>query len=200
MDAATRQHIFEPFFTTKEGGGGTGLGLATVHGIVRQSGGTIFAYSEPAEGSTFKIYLPASSEAAAQIETDRPEATNLTGHETILLVEDEDAVRQLVCTTLEELGYSVLTAQDGFTALALVDKLTYPVDILLTDVVMPQMSGRELAEKLSQKIPQLKVLFMSGYMDDAVVRHGILTAQVDFLPKPFSKFALAEKVRSVLNK
>ncbi len=200
MDAAIRQQIFEPFFTTKKVGSGTGLGLAMVHGIVRQSGGTIFVYSKPGQGTTFRIYLPASPEYAEPMKISSSEATYDAAEETILLVEDEDALRQLVCTTLEELGYSVLDAKDGFAALTLTEQLPYSIDMLLTDVVMPQMSGRELAEQLTQKAPQLKVLFMSGHTDDAVLRHGILTAQVDFLPKPFSKTTLAEKVRSVLNK
>ena len=199
MDEATRQRVFEPFFTTKEPGGGTGLGLATVHGIVRQSGGSIFVYSEPNHGSTFKIYLPASRDVAAELVTRPAEVSAATGTETILVVEDEAAVRDLVCRTLAERGYTLLTATDGSDAIRLMANQPQPVDLLLTDVVMPKMSGRELAEKLQANWPDLKVLFTSGYMDDAVVRHGILTAQVAFLPKPFSSKMLANKVREVLD-
>ncbi len=200
MDAATRQQIFEPFFTTKEAGSGTGLGLAMVHGIIRQSGGNIYVYSEPGQGTAFKIYLPASNKTEEYSTIKQPEEMSHVGQETILVVEDEEAVRELVCATLEKLGYSVLAAQDGFTALALVEQQTGSIDLLLTDVIMPHMSGRELAEQLTHTNSKLKVLYMSGYTDDAVVRHGILTAQVDFLPKPFSHTTLAKKVRSVLQK
>ena len=199
MDEATKQRIFEPFFTTKEAGTGTGLGLATVHGVVQQSGGSIFVYSEPNNGSTFKVYLPASEDTMPEVSPEPAEAKDHFGTETILVVEDETAVRDLVCTTLEERGYTILTATDGLDALRLVATRQQPVDLLLTDVVMPKMSGRELAEKLEEQWPGLKVLFMSGYMDDAVVRHGILTAQVAFLPKPFSSTLLANKVREALD-
>ena len=199
MDEATRQRIFEPFFTTKEPGNGTGLGLATVHGIVRQSGGSIFVYSEINQGTTFKIYLPASEEAVATIQKPRFELVSQVGTETILVVEDEDSVRTPVCATLEATGYTILAAPDGPTAVSLLAAHNEPIDLLLTDVVMPHMSGRELAEKLQQTWPELKVLFMSGYMDDAVVRHGILTAQVAFLPKPFSSNTLIQKVREILD-
>ncbi|MEZ4592087.1 MAG: PAS domain S-box protein [Chloroflexota bacterium] len=199
MDEATKQRIFEPFFTTKEPGNGTGLGLATVHGIVRQSGGSIFVYSELDQGSTFKIYLPASDKRASEATPAPPKLLERSGTETILVVEDEAAVRSLVCATLEEFGYTVLEAKDGYEALALMRQRTEAVDLLLTDVVMPNMSGRELAEHLVGQFHNLKVLFMSGYMDDAVVRHGILTAQVAFLPKPFSSNMLANKVREVLD-
>ncbi|MBK7894817.1 MAG: PAS domain S-box protein [Anaerolineaceae bacterium] len=199
MDEATRQRIFEPFFTTKEAGNGTGLGLATVHGIVRQSGGSIFVYSEPNQGTTFKIYLPASNKEAPQTAQHLSTTFDNSGTETILVVEDEEAVRNLVCSTLEGLGYAVMAAKDGYAALSLMRQRNEAVDLLLTDVVMPKMSGRELAEQLVEQYSNLKVLFMSGYMDDAVVRHGILTAQVAFLPKPFSGNLLANKVREVLD-
>ena len=200
MDEATKQRVFEPFFTTKDSGKGTGLGLATVHGIIRQSEGTIFVYSEPGQGTTFKIYLPASKEGfEPKIAQPAPSTVDHSGSEIVLVVEDEEAVRSLVKMTLQELGYRVLEAEDGAAALALAARQE-KIDLLLTDVVMPRMSGRELAEQLSEQSPALKVLFMSGYMDDAVVRHGILTAQVEFLPKPFSAVTLAAKVRTILNK
>lgn len=199
MDETTRQRIFEPFFTTKGPGSGTGLGLATVHGIVQQSGGSIFVYSKPSQGSTFKIYLPASTTTPATTARLSSEISDTSGSETILVVEDETAVRDLVRTTLIEQGYTIMTAQDGEEALNFMAQQSQPVDLLLTDVVMPKMSGRELAEQLQEKWPTLKVLFMSGYMDDAVVRHGILTAQVAFLTKPFSRTMLVNKVRETLD-
>ncbi len=199
MDRVTRKQIFEPFFTTKQPGKGTGLGLATVHGIVKQSGGTIYVYSEPDRGTTFKIYLPASKSAVDLQAAAAPEAAQ-RGYETILLVEDEEALRQLVCMTLQEIGYTVLEAYDGSQALVLAEQYPSPIALLLTDVVLPHKSGRELAEQLVARRPETKVLFMSGYMDDAVMRHGVLAADVNFLSKPFSRSALASKVREVLDK
>jgi len=200
MDEATKKQIFEPFFTTKPAGHGTGLGLATVYGIVKQSGGAIFVYSEPGQGTTFKIYLPANT---SLIPESRPQPSGVSsgvGSETILLVEDEDALRELVRMTLQEMGYKVIEAGNGRQALSLVEQYTEPIDLLLTDVVMPQMGGRQLAETLTSQRPQLKVLFTSGYMDDAVVRHGLLTAEVEFLAKPFTHGDLAAKVREVLDR
>jgi PAS domain S-box-containing protein len=200
MDAATQKQIFEPFFTTKAQGKGTGLGLATVHGIVNQSGGTIYVYSEPGQGATFKIYLPARGDVVASLTDSIAVKMAPQGHETILLVEDEAALRDLVRETLQEMGYSVLEAGDGRTALELVEQQTTPIDLLLTDVVMPQMSGRELAQVLTARWPAMKVLFMSGYMDDKAMRQELLTAQVNFLAKPFTRSTLASKVRDVLDK
>lgn len=200
MDEATRLQIFEPFFTTKEPGQGTGLGLATVHGIVKQSGGTIYVYSEPEQGTTFKIYLPASEGMAAELKDTAAVSALQSGYETILLVEDEQALRELVRLTLEEIGYTVLEAQDGRTALTLAAEYPETINLLLTDVVLPKKSGREVAEELQRQRPGLKVLFMSGYMDDAVMRHGVLMAEMDFLSKPFSRSTLASKVREVLEK
>ena len=200
MDTATQKQIFEPFFTTKRPGEGTGLGLATVHGIIKQSGGAIHVYSEPGRGSTFKLYLPASITGRVE-ESARPAINSLElGHETILLVEDEQTLSDLVRMTLEEAGYTVLAAHDGNQALVLAQEFPSRIDLLLTDVVMPQMSGREVVQRISQQRPEVKVLFMSGYMDDAVVRHGLLTAEVDFLPKPFTRHVLTAKVREVLDK
>lgn len=200
MDEEIRRQIFEPFFTTKVSGKGTGLGLATVHGIVKQSGGTIYVYSEPGQGTTFKIYLPASEGVVTNLEDAAQTAVLQSGHETILLVEDEEALRDLVRLTLEEIGYTLLQAENGVAALALATDYPGVIDLLLTDVVLPQKSGRELAEALAEQRPQTRVLFMSGYMDDAVMRHGVLAAEMNFLSKPFSRSALASKVREVLDK
>ncbi|MCB8947340.1 MAG: PAS domain S-box protein [Ardenticatenaceae bacterium] len=201
MDEETQAHIFEPFFTTKEVGEGTGLGLAMVHGIIQQSEGSIFVYSEPGRGTTFKIYLPANSEDLPSIEPVIIAQEDLQyGNETILLVEDAKAVRDLVKLTLQDLGYHVLTGENGADALEIAQSYKDHIDLLLTDVVMPQMSGRELTEALQQLRPDIKVLFMSGYMDDAIVRHGILTAEVAFLPKPFSRHELSLKIHEVLNR
>jgi two-component system cell cycle sensor histidine kinase/response regulator CckA len=199
MDGQTKARIFEPFFTTKEIGQGTGLGLATVYGIVKQSGGDILVYSEPGQGTTFKLYLPANKTAQDLVVPETP-PVHRGGSEIVLLVEDEEVVRSLVERVLKEEGYAVLQASDGNEALSLAGQYQGPIDLLLTDVVMPQMSGRELAEQIRTEHPGLKVLFMSGYTDDTVVRHGLLTAQVEFLSKPFSPSRLASKVREILDK
>jgi len=198
MDEPTRARIFEPFFTTKEPGKGTGLGLATVYGIIKQSGGDILVYSEPGQGTTFKIYLPANETASDDLAAPQTEPASRGGSETILLVEDEEMVRNLVQAALQDQGYTILEARHGSEALSLFEQHQGPIDLLVTDVVMPHMSGRELAEQLKNLHPEMKVLFISGYTDDAVVRHGLLTAEVEFLPKPFSPGQLAAKVREVL--
>jgi CheY-like chemotaxis protein len=200
MDKETLAHVFEPFFTTKGPGKGTGLGLATVYGIVKQSGGDIHVYSEPGQGATFKIYLPAAKTTPHLSFPQQTVPEVPGGSETILLVEDEEIVRRLVITVLEEKGYSLLEAERGDEALALVQAHPGQIDLLITDVVMPGMSGRVLAEQLAALRPGQKVLYTSGYTDDAVVRHGLLTAEVEFLSKPFSPTALAAKVRQVLDK
>jgi PAS domain S-box-containing protein len=198
MDEATRARIFEPFFTTKVPGQGTGLGLSTVYGIVKQSGGHVEVYSEPGHGSTFKVYLPRLAETPpAAVRVPVP-AQAPRGSETVLLTEDEDGVRTFVGLALEAQGYTVLEARDGEGALALCRGHPGPIHLLITDVVMPRMSGRELADRAAALRPGLKVLFVSGYTDDAVVRHGLLTEGVAFLQKPFTPAVLARKVRQVL--
>lgn len=202
MDAATQVRIFEPFFTTKGAGKGTGLGLATVYGIVKQSGGSIYVYSEAGRGTSFKIYLPRVEEAVAA--PVRPAAaptpqTRAGGQETLLVVEDDDAVRALTRTVLRGKSYNVIEAIDADEALRWVEEHSEPIHLLVTDVVMPGMSGRALAERLTELRPELKVLYVSGYTDDAVVRHGLLEAEIAFLQKPFTPDALARKVRELLD-
>src|SRR6058998_2682902 len=198
MDASVRAHLFEPFFTTKEVGKGTGLGLATVYGIVKQSDGYISVYSEPGHGSSFKIYLPriaTPARAAAGPQKGRP----ARGNETVLVVEDEPAVLTLSRRALEAQGYVVLAASDATAALRVVERHGGTIHILVTDVVMPGLSGRALADKLAAQRPGIRVLYMSGYPGDAVVQHGSLPAGSAFLQKPFSPDSLARKVRDVLD-
>lgn len=198
IDRTTQAHIFEPFFTTKEQGKGTGLGLATVYGIVKQSGGHVTVHSEPGQGATFKIYLPASDRAVTTLPPPPAQTANSPSTETILLVEDDELVCNLAQRALQGKGYTVLEAGSGEAALTLVEQHQGEIDLLLTDVVMPQMSGRELAERLKALYPHMKVLFISGYTTDTVLRHGLLAAEIEFLPKPFSLGKLALKVREVL--
>jgi PAS domain S-box-containing protein len=199
MDEEVRRHIFEPFFTTKEKGKGTGLGLSTVYGIVKQSGGNISAYSEPNRGTTFKVYLPALDPVAKSSGTKTAEIAIPKGSETVLLVEDEEVVRGLTCQILEEAGYRVLVAPQGEEAIRLGNEHAKEIHLLLTDVVMPGADGKEVADRLSSSCPGIKVLFMSGYTDEAIVHHGILDADVKFIQKPFTPAALATKVREVLD-
>ena len=193
------RHIFEPFFTTKEPGKGTGLGLATVYGIVKQSGGYIECDSEPGRGTTFRIYLPRVDVPAPGVERLGRPADAAGGTETILLVEDEEGVRELARDILRATGYTVIEARDGAEALLLSERHQGPLDLLLTDVVMPRMSGRELAERLTSLRPDLSVLYMSGYTDDAVIRHGVLGAGTAFLQKPFTPAILVGRVRETLD-
>ncbi|MEW5960169.1 MAG: response regulator, partial [Chloroflexota bacterium] len=198
MSEAVKAHIFEPFFTTKEAGKGTGLGLATVFGIVKQSDGHIWVYSEEGLGTTFKIYLPRVRDAAETIIQDN-EADLPAGHETILLVEDNSGVREMAVIMLEQQGYTVLAAADGGQAQHLAQQHQGPIDLLLTDIVMPGENGRVMAEKLAHLRPGLRTLFMSGYTDEIIVQHGVLAPGIAFLPKPFTVSGLLRKVREVLD-
>ncbi len=199
IDAETQARIFEPFFTTKGPGKGTGLGLATVYGVVKQSGGYIWVYSEVAHGTTFKVYLPRVAALAEKTVAEKPAAKPSAGTETILFVEDEESVRELVGEYLRARGYNVLESPDGVKALAIAEDYREPIQLLITDVVMPKLSGRELATRLAASRPDLKVLYISGYTDDSVFRHGVLEGGMSFLQKPFNLKAMAQKVREVLD-
>jgi PAS domain S-box-containing protein len=199
MDAETQSHIFEPFFTTKETGKGTGLGLPTVYGIIQQSGGYIWVYSEPGQGTTFKIYLPRVEEAVEAPGLSEAHATAPGGSETVLLVEDAEPLRRIARELLEASGYAVLEARDGAEAIQIGEQHQEPIHLLVTDVVMPGMSGRELGERLAALRPEMKVLYVSGYTDDAIVRHRVLGSGLAFLQKPFTRDTLARKVREVLD-
>jgi two-component system, cell cycle sensor histidine kinase and response regulator CckA len=199
MDAETQSRIFEPFFTTKGPGKGTGLGLATVYGVVKQSGGYLYVYSEVRKGTTFKIYLPQVAEELDKPSRDAESKRGVGGTETILFVEDEHSVRELVRDYLIGAGYCLLEAPDGVQALRVAATHPGPIHLLITDVVMPHLSGPEVATKLTATRPGLKVLFISGYTDDTVFRHGVLEGGVAFLQKPFNLKALAQKIREVLS-
>ena len=199
MDAETQAHIFEPFFTTKEVGKGTGLGLATVYGIVKQSEGTIWQYSEVGRGTAFKIYLPRAEAPVKEVEVEADDRESLQGTETVLLVEDEEVVREMATEILRDAGYHVLEAKHGPEALILGRRHSGAIHLMLTDVVMPQMSGRDLAEQLTPLRRDMKVLYMSGYTDDAIVHHGVLEEGTAFIGKPFTPDALTRKVREVLD-
>jgi PAS domain S-box-containing protein len=199
MDSETLTHVFEPFFTTKDQGKGTGLGLSTVYGIVKQSGGYIWPYSEPGMGTTFKIYLPRLDEVAERAATQAKAAPGLRGTETILLVEDEEGVRSLTRQLLQRHGHTVLEAEHGKDALLLCERYSGPIHLLLTDVILAQMSGRELVGRLAPLRPNMRVLYMSGYSDEAIIHHGVLAPGTAFLQKPFTTESLMQKIREVLN-
>jgi CheY-like chemotaxis protein len=200
MGPEIRSRVFEPFFTTKPVGEGTGLGLAMCHGIIKQAGGNISVYSEPGAGSTFRVYLPRSIVGKAAIPVALARVSPAHGHETILLVEDEHMILRVARDSLTGLGYRVLTATDGVQALELVGAMTDPVHLLITDVVMPKMGGRELATRLTKLRPGVRVLFSSGYTENAIVEHGVLDEGINFLQKPYAPQTLAKRVREVLDK
>ncbi len=198
MDAETQARIFEPFFTTKEKGKGTGLGLATVYGIVKQSGGYIWVYSEAGQGTTFEIYLPRVEDAVTTDQEEQVASQPPSGSETVLLVEDEEPVRKLAREFLENTGYTVLEAEDPVEAMHLSDRHQGPIHLMVTDVVMPKMSGHELAQQMASVRPEMKVLYVSGYTDDALGQYGVPTQDSFFLQKPFSLDTLARKMRTLL--
>ena len=199
MDAEVLKHIFEPFFTTKKKSKGTGLGLSTVYGIVKQSGGNIWVYSETGQGTTFKIYLPEVDDAVEETRTEESLAEFSGGTETILLAEDEEFVRNFVKDVLQKYGYTVLEAQHGSEALRIGLQHSGRIHLLLTDVVMPRMSGQQLAKQMATLRPTVKVLYMSGYTESAIVHHGVLDSNAAFVQKPFTGEALARRVREVLD-
>jgi signal transduction histidine kinase len=201
MTPEIKNRLFEPFFTTKEKGKGTGLGLAMVYGIVKQSGGNIWVYSEAGMGTTFKVYLPRVDEPLEEKKKRKLSEGELPrGGETVLAVEDNKDVRRMAAQILKRQGYRVLEAANGGEALLVCEKLKEEIHLLLTDVVMPGMSGHELAQRLSFLRPEMKILYMSGYSDDSIASYGILNEKVGFIPKPFSLEALVNRVREVLDK
>jgi len=198
MDKETWEHIFEPFFTTKEVGKGTGLGLSTVYGIVKQSNGFVWVYSEPGHGTTFKVYLPKVKGDAEPNEKEQTPVDNPGGSETVLIVEDDDSLRKFAQEVLQSYGYRILAAENGEDALRVSQAHEGQIDLMITDVVMPKMGGKEAADRLQPLYPQMKVIYMSGYTDNAIVHHGVLSSELNFLEKPFTPEALARKVREVL--
>jgi len=199
MNEAIQTHVFEPFFTTKEQGRGTGLGLSTVYGIVKQSGGFLDLKSTPGAGSTFIIYLPRLEAIVEPPRVKIPITASFQGEETVLLVEDEDMLRGLLAKFLRLYGYTVLEARHGGEALLTCERHLGPIHLMVTDVVMPQMSGRELADRLTPLRPEMKIIYMSGYTEDALVQHGVADSAVAFLQKPFRPIELARRVHAVLH-
>jgi CheY-like chemotaxis protein len=198
MDKETQSRIFEPFFTTKEKGKGTGLGLSTVYGIVKQSNGYVFVESESESGTTFYVYLPRVEDTAEELTPMVAPQSETGGCETVLLVEDEESVRELVRLTLVSRGYKVLEAENGECGLHIADSFKENIDILITDVMMPGMGGRELAKRLLELRPGISVLYLSGYTEDSVITQGSSGPPTAFLQKPFTLQNLAKKVREVL--
>jgi two-component system, cell cycle sensor histidine kinase and response regulator CckA len=198
MDRNTQARIFDPFFTTKELGKGTGLGLATVYGIVKQSGGYIWVYSEVAKGTVFKIYLPRVDQSTQATKQGESEGAVFRGCETILLAEDSESLREMAREYLESVGFTVLEAASGPEALQKAKEFDKPIHLLLTDVVMPEMTGPELAKQMTALFPAIKIIFTSGYTDDVIARQGVLDPDVTFIPKPYRPKALAQKIRQVL--
>jgi CheY-like chemotaxis protein len=200
MTPEVKDRIFEPFFTTKEKGKGTGLGLSTTYGIVKQSEGHIWVYSVQGKGTTFKIYLPRVNEPLEEIWKEVLKEELPRGKETILIVEDEEEVRKLAGKILERQGYRILETSNGDDALLACERRKSPIHLMLADIIMPGMSGSELAKLLKPLYPEIKILYMSGYTDDAIVRHGVLEKGVNYIQKPFTMEGLARKVREVLDK
>jgi CheY-like chemotaxis protein len=198
MSAEVQAHVFEPFFTTKDASRGTGLGLSTVYGIVKQFGGDVWLYSEPGHGTTFKVYLPPSLEGATPDLVEHVQLRPVTGHETVLVLDDDDRVRGVAVRVLREHGYRVLEAADGASALAVSLRHRGRIDLILSDVVMPGGSGPSLMSELARGRPKTRVVFMSGYTNDEVVRRGIFDGRTAFLQKPFTPRQLLAKVRDVL--
>jgi CheY-like chemotaxis protein len=199
MTPEVRDRVFEPFFTTKEEDKGTGLGLSTVYGIVKQSEGNIWIYSEPGHGTTFKIYLPQVEELLEEVKEKVVGEELPRGSETVLVVEDDEEVRKLAVRVLKRQGYKVLEASNGADTLMICKEQKEPIHLILTDVVMPQMGGRQLVEQLRQVYQNFKVLYMSGYTDNIIVHHGVLERGINYIQKPFTVGALAGKVREVLD-
>ncbi len=199
MTADVQAQVFDPFFTTKKKGMGTGLGLSTVYGIVKQSKGNIWVYSEPGKGTTFKVYLPRVEKSASGTVQEDKDAKVLTGSETILIVEDDEQVRKLAVRSLKWYGYSTLAASNGEKAIEVAGKHSEPIHLLLTDVVMPGISSKEMVKRLKSSRPEMKVLYMSGYTDNAIIHHEVLDPSTGFLSKPFRREALGRKVRKVLD-
>jgi CheY-like chemotaxis protein len=200
MDAETRRHIFEPFFTTKPADQGTGLGLATVYGIVKQNSGDIWVYSEIGKGTTFKVYLPRVDGESPSHASPATAGELRRGSETVLVVEDEKGVRQLIVTVLKQHGYQVLEAGDSLEAVQVSEKHPGEIALLITDVIMPHSSGRDLADRLLATRPGIRVLYISGYTENTILHHGVLESNIDFLAKPFAFETLLDKVREMINR
>jgi CheY-like chemotaxis protein len=199
MDEQTKARIFEPFFTTKEVGKGTGLGLASVHGIIEQSGGRVYVYSEPGHGTTFKMFFPAVDAPLAAQAIERSPLRSMGGTETVLIAEDAAGVRVVACEGLRKNGYEILEAESAAVALDIASAFSGTIHLLVTDIVMPGKSGRQLAEELAVLRPHMKVLFVSGYTNDALIHHGMLGTGFNLLQKPFTPASLARRVREVLD-
>jgi CheY-like chemotaxis protein len=200
MSEEVKAHLFEPFFTTKEKGKGTGLGLATCYGIIKQSAGSIRVYSEPDHGSIFRVYLPCAEDAAEYAPPVPESDVVLQGKETIMVVEDEEGIRDLAAWVLRDAGYTVLEACNGLEGLRLAqEQPTRKIDLVVTDVIMPHMGGKDMADRLRTMLPDTRILFTSGYTDDALAHHGVLNPGVAFLEKPFSPARLACRVRETLD-
>ena len=199
MGQEVQAHIFEPFYTTKEKGKGTGLGLSTVYGIIKQSGGNIWLYSEPGKGTSFKVYLPVTEDEIETSVAPTADTSSQRGSETVLLVEDEEIVRKITKRLLEENGYNVLQAGSGEEAIRVFTRFKEPIHLLITDVVMPMLSGKDVADQIESVHPETKVLYMSGYTDEAIVHHGIVDADIEFIQKPFTERGLTRKIREILD-